>query len=82
MPHSWKTTSDNLILKRKDTYEKLYQHTLRRSNLLGRNDPRIPSKPCQQIQLLEVIMDIELVAIQIIVFGAIILTYMADEFNK
>ncbi len=28
------------------------------------------------------IMDIELVAIQIIVFGAIILVYMAEEFNK
>ena len=27
-------------------------------------------------------MDIELVAIQIIVFGAIILVYMAEEFNK
>ena len=28
------------------------------------------------------IMDIELVAIQIIVFGAIILVYLAQEFNK
>ena len=28
------------------------------------------------------IMDIELVAIQIIVFGTIILIYMAEEFNK
>jgi hypothetical protein len=28
------------------------------------------------------IMDIELVAIQIIVFGTIILVYMAEEFNK
>jgi hypothetical protein len=28
------------------------------------------------------IMDIELVAIQIIVFGVIILVYMAEEFNK
>ena len=28
------------------------------------------------------IMDIELVAIQIIVFGAIIFVYMAEEFNK
>jgi len=27
-------------------------------------------------------MDIELVAIQIIVFGAIILMYIAEEFNK
>jgi len=27
-------------------------------------------------------MDIELVAIQIIVFGTIILVYMAEEFNK
>ena len=28
------------------------------------------------------IMDIELVAIQIIVFGTIILVYMAEEFDK
>jgi hypothetical protein len=49
---------------------------------LGRNDPRISSKPCQQIPLLEVIMDIELAAIQIIIFGVIILMYMAEEFNK
>ena len=27
-------------------------------------------------------MDIELVAIQIIIFGAILLIYMAEEFNK
>ena len=80
MPRSWKHTSDNLILKRKDIYEKHYQHTIRRSNFLGRNDPRISPEPCQQIQLLEVIM--ELAAIQIIVFGVIILVYMAEEFNK
>jgi hypothetical protein len=31
---------------------------------------------------LEITMDIELAAIQIIVFGAIILTYIAEEFDK
>jgi hypothetical protein len=49
---------------------------------LGRNDPRISSKPCQQIPLLEMIMDTELVAIQIILFGIIIFIYMAEEFDK
>ena len=82
MPHSWKITSDILILKRKTIYEKFYHINLPRSNRLGRNNTRIPPKPCQQIQLLEVIMDIELVAIQIIVFGTIILVYMAQEFDK
>ena len=82
MPHSWKTTSDNLILKRKDIYEKLHQHTLPRFNQLGRDNTRISSEPCKQIQLLEVIMDMELVAIQIIIFGVIILVYMTQEFFK
>jgi hypothetical protein len=80
MPHSWKLTSDNLILKRKTIYEKYLKHNLQRLNQLGRNDPRISSESCQQIQLLEVIM--ELTAIQIILFGVIILVYMAEEFNK
>jgi hypothetical protein len=31
---------------------------------------------------LEVIMDIGLVAVQIIVFGTIILVYLAEEFDK
>jgi len=32
--------------------------------------------------IIEIIMDIELVAIQIIIFGVIILVYMAQEFDK
>ena len=82
MPPNLNTISDNLILKRNDIYEKLYQHTIQRSNCLGRNDPRISSKPCQQIQLLEMIMGTELLTIQITIFGAILLIYMAKEFNK
>jgi len=34
------------------------------------------------ITTIETTMDIELVAIQIIIFGVIILMYMAQEFNK
>jgi hypothetical protein len=47
---------------------------------LGRNDPGISPKPGQQISLLEVIM--ELVAIQVIIFGVIILVYLSQEFDK
>ena len=82
MPPNLKTTSSNLTLKRKAIYEKHYQHNLPRSNQLGRNDSPVSSESCQQVQLLEVTMDIELVAIQIIVFGTIILAYMAEEFFK
>jgi hypothetical protein len=81
--HSWKTTLDNTnILKRKLIYDTLFENHLQRSNHLGRDDPRISSKSCQQIPLLEMIMDTELVAIQIILFGIIIFIYMAEEFNK
>ena len=78
MPHSWKTTSDNSILKRNLIYEKLFKHNLSRPDQLGRDDSRIPSKSGQQIQLLEVIM--ELVAIQIIAVGALIISYLSQEF--
>ena len=82
MPHSWKTISDNSTPKRNLIYEKHYQHNLPRSNQLGRDDSPVSSESCQQVQLLEIIMPIELAAIQIIIFGIIILVYMAEEFNK
>jgi len=82
MPPSLKTTLSNLTLKRKAIYEKHHQHNLPRSNQLGRNDSPVSSEPCQQVQLLEIIMPIELAAIQIIIFGIIILVYMAEEFNE
>ena len=77
MPHSWKVISDNLILKRKAIYEKLYQHIIQRSNLLGRNVTRISPELGQQIPLLEVIM--ELFVIQLVAVAALVLSYISQE---
>ena len=85
MPHSWKLTSDNLILKRKDIYEKHYQHTIQNwpKHWTGKSCRR--HGPCRHVQRSskndgELIM--ELAAIQIMLFGVIILVYLAEEFNK
>ena len=82
MPHSWNTISNDTILKRKTIYEKLFKHTIQNWSKYWTNKSRRrygPRRHAQRSSKNDGQLIMELIAIQVIAVGVLILSYIGQE---